>query len=134
VREKALRNLCCGAPVGWDRLSKLFTAVPGALSAGIRPGARSRCTNGALAVHCLVEIRLCLAVANARERRGFGWQARCELLCLLHQTPIELRPYARCDGGAMSLEVNIVNLHVRRWRGPRILLFGERITAEAHDL
>jgi hypothetical protein len=82
----------------------------------------------------LIEIRLRLAISDARERRSFGWQARCELLGLLYEATIKLRPHARCNGGAVSLKIGVVNLHVRRWRGPWILLFGERVTAEAHDL
>jgi hypothetical protein len=63
-----------------------------------------------------------------------SWKA-CRQLCSLFDEPsIELRTYTRGDCGTVSLKVNVVNLHVCRWCGPRILLFGERITTEANNL
>jgi len=56
------------------------------------------------------------------------------LLGLLYEATVKLRPHTRCNGGAVSLKIGVVNLHVRRWCSPRILLFGERVTAEAYDL
>jgi hypothetical protein len=82
----------------------------------------------------LIDVRLRFPISDAREGWSISWKACRQLCSLFDEPPIELRAHTRCNRGAVSLKIGVVNLHVCRWRGPRIFFFGERVTAEANNL